>query len=245
MAATRYGRTPGSTGCLPKSRRRRLARTAKEPRLWRHPCGGNEAAKLSETKTKARRQGSSNREVDDQCARRQRRALSRLGTDHRKGNSVIHPDPDHHAEQKDKQQLSCNFEQDDKTANALATAWPGALAHTMVRGVRRWIGKVASKWPLKGKSLLLAVTKVCPRDPWAFVELGTVYVRIGDDRTAIEYFAMAAERGSAVGMLCLGDMLVQGKGGRRDHSLGQQLISKSLAVLGDGTGQSGIAPADV
>eukprot|EP00179_Madagascaria_erythrocladioides_P003078 CAMPEP_0198327954 /NCGR_PEP_ID=MMETSP1450-20131203/15094_1 /TAXON_ID=753684 ORGANISM="Madagascaria erythrocladiodes, Strain CCMP3234" /NCGR_SAMPLE_ID=MMETSP1450 /ASSEMBLY_ACC=CAM_ASM_001115 /LENGTH=240 /DNA_ID=CAMNT_0044032035 /DNA_START=75 /DNA_END=796 /DNA_ORIENTATION=- len=162
-----------------------------------------------------------------------------------KVNSVIHPDPDHHAEQKDKQQLSCNFEQDDKTANALATAWPGALAHTMVRGVRRWIGKVASKWPLKGKSLLLAVTKVCPRDPWAFVELGTVYVRIGDDRTAIEYFAMAAERGSAVGMLCLGDMLVQGKGGRRDHSLGQQLISKSLAVLGDGTGQSGIAPADV
>mmetsp|Transcript_42219 Transcript_42219/g.103902 ORF Transcript_42219/g.103902 Transcript_42219/m.103902 type:complete len:281 (+) Transcript_42219:42-884(+) len=186
---------------------------------------------------------------DGRRRRRTRRITSRcelqqLPSDTGEGHCTIHTKLDNHSEEAETQQQPCIFKHDGKTTQASATAWPGSLALTVVRWFRPSIGRISSKSPRIGKWLLLVVTKISPSDPWAFVELGTVYVRLDEDNNAFKCFVMAARRGSAVGMLCLGDMLVRGKGVPQNQRLGRQLINKARVVLDGGTGQSGSVPAD-
>mmetsp|Transcript_29780 Transcript_29780/g.72479 ORF Transcript_29780/g.72479 Transcript_29780/m.72479 type:complete len:199 (-) Transcript_29780:1038-1634(-) len=179
------------------------------------------------------------RVVDDQQPWARRGLAFWLVTNNCKGDSPMYTNLDHLTEQMEKQEQHCDLEKDDEKAHAPSAASCAAMVLTLVLWFRPWIAKVAFKWPRAGRPLLDFVTKLYPRDPWAFVELGTVSIHCGDDRTAIQYFLMAAQRGSAVGTLCLGDMVLRGKGVTPDHLLGRRLIEKARFVLEGGTGRGG------
>jgi len=136
----------------------------------------------------------------------------------------------HHTEEVETQHR-CNPRHDGKPAARLRV-----VLAKMVLWLRPWIGSVAHRWLSVGRPFLLVVTTVCPGDPWGFVELGTAYAQRGDYGRSAEYFAMAAERGSAVGTLCLGDLLMRGNEEGPGHALGQRLVDKALAVLDPSTG---------
>mmetsp|Transcript_1877 Transcript_1877/g.4401 ORF Transcript_1877/g.4401 Transcript_1877/m.4401 type:complete len:290 (+) Transcript_1877:446-1315(+) len=71
-----------------------------------------------------------------------------------------------------------------------------------------------------------------PEDSWALVELGTTLAgKLRDYELSFICFAMAAERGSGVGTLCLGDQYLRGLGVAQDRALGGRLVARAKEVL--------------
>jgi len=98
---------------------------------------------------------------------------------------------------------------------------------------RSWIASESSNDVRLGTPL--ACDFFFPGDPWALVELGTLFaVKFKNFELSFKCFAMAAERGSAVGMLCLGDQFVRGLGVAQNRLLGQRLVEKAKTVMKDG-----------
>mmetsp|Transcript_2543 Transcript_2543/g.5870 ORF Transcript_2543/g.5870 Transcript_2543/m.5870 type:complete len:309 (+) Transcript_2543:135-1061(+) len=98
--------------------------------------------------------------------------------------------------------------------------------------IRRWIVAEASKNVHRGIRLLCDLFLVLPGDPWALVELGGLYARkLKNYQLSLQCFALAAERGSALGMACLGDQFRRGLGVAQNRVLGQRLVDKAKTAV--------------
>mmetsp|Transcript_6483 Transcript_6483/g.15710 ORF Transcript_6483/g.15710 Transcript_6483/m.15710 type:complete len:238 (+) Transcript_6483:42-755(+) len=97
---------------------------------------------------------------------------------------------------------------------------------------RSLILQMVSHNPRRGVLMLREAIQAFPTDSWSFVELGTVFAsKFAEYGRSLRCFALAAQRGSAVGMLCLGDQYVRGLGVTRDLALGWRLVDKARLVL--------------
>jgi len=119
-----------------------------------------------------------------------------------------------------------------KRAASKQSRKPSQRARFAPQRLRELALRVPSKSPKAGLRVLRTLTRMYPRDPWAFVEQGTLYiVRFGDYERALKCFKCAAVRGSAVGMLCYGDQILHGRGVARDRVTGLLLVKKATEVL--------------
>eukprot|EP00179_Madagascaria_erythrocladioides_P005663 CAMPEP_0198323280 /NCGR_PEP_ID=MMETSP1450-20131203/11566_1 /TAXON_ID=753684 ORGANISM="Madagascaria erythrocladiodes, Strain CCMP3234" /NCGR_SAMPLE_ID=MMETSP1450 /ASSEMBLY_ACC=CAM_ASM_001115 /LENGTH=250 /DNA_ID=CAMNT_0044026967 /DNA_START=107 /DNA_END=857 /DNA_ORIENTATION=- len=86
---------------------------------------------------------------------------------------------------------------------------------------RMLILQVTTVNPRLGVLMLRQATRNFPGDPWAFVELGTLLsTQFAEFGQSLRCFALAAQMGSAVGTLCLGDQYIRGLGVPRDLAQG-------------------------